>query len=137
MIIEEIIKFSITGGLGTVTNLLIFFVFADILKYPPIPVSIGCFLVSVTQNYFINHIWTFKKTMDSKTSLSTRKWLEFLSGSLLGLLLNITVMNFIISYYALPFKFIAQGCGIAAGMVLNFTASKLFVFRKQKQETNN
>jgi putative flippase GtrA len=33
--------------------------------------------------------------------------------------------------WALSYKFIAQGCGIAAGMTVNFTVSKFVVFRKK------
>jgi dolichol-phosphate mannosyltransferase len=57
----QFIKFAITGGLGAVTNLLIFFTLADKFNLPEIPVSIGCFLIAATQNYVINHKWSFKK----------------------------------------------------------------------------
>jgi putative flippase GtrA len=128
--IKEIIKFGITGGLGTITNLLIFFVFVDLLKLPATPVSIFCFFISATQNYFINHLWTFKK-ITGQTSVSLRKWLTFISGALFGLAINLAVMNIIIKNYTLPYKFIAQGFGILAGMIVNFIISKFIVFRRK------
>jgi dolichol-phosphate mannosyltransferase len=129
--IDQFIKFFITGGLGTITNLLLFFLCADIANLPVIPVSIGCFLAAGTQNYFLNHLWSFKKEMaDIKPSF--KKWLLYFSASLLGLVINIVVMRSILAFFVLPFKFIAQACGIAAGMCLNFVLSKALVFRKKK-----
>jgi putative flippase GtrA len=53
-----------------------------------------------------------------------------MSGALLGLLVNISVMRFMLWQFELPWKTIAQAFGIAAGMVINFAVSKLFVFKK-------
>jgi|TergutMp193P3_1026864.scaffolds.fasta_scaffold00323_6 dolichol-phosphate mannosyltransferase len=128
--LDQFIKFAITGGLGTVTNLAIFFLFADILNLPEIPVSVGCFLIAVTQNYIINHLWSFKKHT-SGNKLSLKRWGMFTASSLLGLAVNIAVMQLILLRWTLPYKFIAQAFGIAAGMVINFIFSKYAVFRKK------
>jgi putative flippase GtrA len=129
----EFVKFGLTGMFGTVTNLFIFFLGADLLKFHEIPVSIFCFLVSGTQNYFINHIWSFKEYTGGE-KIRFCKWLQFLSGSLAGLLLNILVMQLVLHLFNPPYKFIAQAMGIAAGMIINFTISKFFVFRKKTGE---
>ncbi|MDR0464069.1 MAG: glycosyltransferase family 2 protein [Treponema sp.] len=128
----EFFKFAVTGGLGTVTNLIIFFLCADLLGLNEIPVSIGCFLIAATQNYFINHFWSFKKTTASILP-SFKKWALFICASLGGLLVNITVMKLMIIYLNLPYKFIAQACGILAGMMINFFISKYVVFKKKGQ----
>jgi putative flippase GtrA len=128
---KEFIKFGITGGLGTVTNLLIFFFCADIFNLPPVPVSVGCFIVSGSQNYLINHRWSFAKTM-SGTKPSVRRWVSFLCVSLAGLAVNIAVMTAVLKYINPPYKFAAQACGIGAGMIINFMFSKFVVFRRQK-----
>ncbi|MDR2607495.1 MAG: GtrA family protein [Treponema sp.] len=132
-LLGEFIKFGLTGVLGTVTNLAIFFLGADLLKFHEIPVGIFCFIIAGTQNYFINHIWSFKEYTGGET-IRFRKWLQFLSGSLAGLLLNILVMKLVLYLFTPPYKFMAQAVGIAAGMVLNFTISKFFVFRKKPEE---
>jgi putative flippase GtrA len=129
---DELIKFSVTGILGTMTNLLVFFICVDVFKFLPTPVSTACFCVSVTQNYIINHRWSFKKKTN-KIPLSIKMWLQFTLGSLLGLAVNILVMNVILARFTLPYKFIAQGCGIASGMIVNFIVSKSIVFRKREK----
>ena len=129
-LITEFFKFGVTGGLGTITNLLIFFLFVDKAGFPEIPVSIVCFIIAGTQNYFLNHLWSFREyTGERRVSLF--RWFMFLSGSLLGLGINIGVMYSIVTNIVLPFKFIAQACGIAAGMIINFIISKMFIFRKK------
>jgi putative flippase GtrA len=131
-LITELIKFGITGGLGTITNLLIFFLLVDLAKFPEIPVSIACFVVAGTQNYFLNHLWSFKE-YTGNTRVSVNRWAFFLLGSLAGLGVNILVMKLILINFILPWKFIAQACGIAAGMIINFLVSKFFIFKR----TNN
>jgi putative flippase GtrA len=127
--LDEFIKFAVTGGLGTVTNLALFFLFADLLNVAEIPVSIGCFLVAATQNYFINHRWSFRFSTAS-VKPSFKKWCQFIGASLIGLLVNIAVMQVVLLNFELPYKFIAQACGIAVAMVVNFFASKFIVFGK-------
>ncbi|MCL2558485.1 MAG: glycosyltransferase family 2 protein [Treponema sp.] len=124
----EFLKFAIVGALGAATNLLLFFALVDLLGLAAIPVSVGCFWVAGTQNYALNGKWTFA---GASAKLSVKKWLAFLAASLVGLGANLAVMQAMISLLNLPFKFIAQACGIVAGMALNFVFSKFLVFRKK------
>jgi dolichol-phosphate mannosyltransferase len=127
-LIKQMIKFAVTGGLGAITNLLLFFLFADIAKLSAVPVSVFCFLISGTQNYYLHHKWSFARNTCG-TALSIRKWLLFLCSALLGLSVNIAVMSIMLQTIILPYKVIAQACGILAGMVINFIAAKFVVFR--------
>jgi putative flippase GtrA len=131
--IDQFIKFAITGGLGTITNLLLFFFCADMYNLSEIPVSIGCFLIAGTQNYIINHKWSFRRNV-TQDPLSVAKWIQFIGVSVLGLIVNIVVMKLIIARFELPYKFIAQAFGIAFGMVINFTLSKFWIFRRFRGE---
>jgi len=128
---SQFFKFCVTGGLGTLTNLLIFFILADKIYLPEIPVSVVCFLVAGTQNYIINQKWSFSGNIHG-APLSIKKWLAFLCASLLGLAVNIAAMAAILSYFILPYKFIAQAAGIVGRMLINFIVSKHFVFRRIK-----
>jgi putative flippase GtrA len=84
----------------------------------------------VTQNYIINHRWSFRQNTVHE-ALSFQRWLKFTGASLLGFLVSLLVMKTIILTFAPAFKVIAQACGILSGMVINFILSKLFVFRKK------
>ena len=130
--LTKLFKFAVTGGLGTVTNLLLFFIFADKVGLNPTAVSIGCFLIAGTQNYIINHIWTFKAE-NSDRPLSIQLWAKFLAASLLGLAINILVLNILLKVYEWTLKVIPQGAGILAGMGCNFLCSSKFVFKRQSK----
>jgi len=129
--LAEFLKFAVTGGLGTITNLVIFFLCADLFGLHEIPVSIGCFLIAATQNYFINHFWSFKKATAS-TAPSLKRWAFFICASLAGLTFNLLVMKAVLIYWNPPYKVIAQGAGIAAGMFINFGISKYIVFKNRR-----
>ncbi len=126
----KIIKFGMTGGLGTVTNLILFFIFADTLKVPDIPVTAGCFLIAATQNFLINSLWTFKKQCPDKISI--KRWAAFVSSSLAGYAVNLSVYLLLSRLITWPYKVIPQAIGILAGMVLNFLFSNYFVFKKKE-----
>ena len=131
--LKEFFKFAITGGLGTATNLFIFFFCADIFDLPPVPVSAACFVIAGTQNYLINHQWSFSGTTRG-TKPSIGRWLSFLCASLAGLGVNIGVMTAVLGCCNPPYKFIAQAFGIASGMAINFVFSKFLVFRRKNDE---
>ncbi len=126
--LKKLIKFAVTGGLGTITNLLLFFIFADKIGINPTVVSVCCFLIAGTQNYIINHLWTFKIENENRP-LSVKLWAKFLCASLFGLAINLAVLNFLLRIFDWPLKVIPQGIGILIAMFFNFAASLLIVFK--------
>jgi dolichol-phosphate mannosyltransferase len=121
-------KFALTGGLGTITNLAVFFVLADLNRMPAAIASSVCYVIAATQNYLINHVWSFKKrTKNIKPSLL--KWAQFLLVSLVGLSANLTVLTIILHFFELHYKFVAQGIGIFFGMIVNYIFTKMVVFK--------
>lgn len=143
--LKKIIKFAVTGGLGTVTNLILFTLLADFLKIEAHAVSVFCFIISCTQNYIINHIWTFK-VENKGEGLSVKLWGKFLAVSMVGFLVNFLVFsillhtsdwNFVIFEKNLSLKVIPQGIGILVGMVFNFVFSNFIVFKRKPEEKND
>lgn len=132
-IIKKLFKFGITGGLGTVTNLVIFFLLADLLKLPPLPVNIFCFFICSIQNYVINHIWTFK-IENNGAPLSLKLWFKFFCGSLVGFAINFSVLTLLIHNFQWPLYVIPQAIGILCGMIFNFIFSNFVVFKKKAKD---
>ena len=126
---RKVLKFGCTGGLGTVTNLLLFFIFADTLQFPDIPVNVGCFLIAGTQNYIINHLWTFRTQCTEKASF--KQWAAFMLSSVAGYCMNLGVYLLLTRMLDWQYKVIPQAIGILAGMVMNFLFSNYLVFRKK------
>lgn len=140
--LKKILRFAITGGLGTVTNLILFMVFADFLHFQPHAVNAACFLISCTQNYCINHLWTFKVENNGE-KLSVRLWAKFLAGSLFGYAVNFCIFSLLLHYFdwnlaisdkVYSIQVVPQGIGILCGMVINFIFSNFFVFKSKKED---
>ena len=127
---KKIFKFAVVGALGTITNLAIFFLLVDILKFRPNVINIIVFFIAGTQNYILNHAWTFSQ-QTAGNKISFIGWIKFTATSAAGFAVNLIVLNLVLIFFNPPLKVIAQGIGILCGMILNFFGSKHFVFRKK------
>jgi len=124
-------KFAIVGFLGMISNLAIFFISVDILNLWANVMAVAAFLLAGTQNYILHHTWTFRKITYGK-KMSFYNWIKFNLTTLIGLGTNLIILNLILFFYEVPYKTIAQGCGVAAGTVFNYLGSKYFVFNENK-----
>lgn len=121
-------RFALVGGLGTGTNLALFFVLVDLGGMGPLVGAVVCFAVAVSQNYVLNELWTF--TTRGEGALSWRRYAKFVGASGLGLAVNAAVLAALIAAFAFPLLVIPQAAGIATGMAVNFLASRHLVFRR-------
>ncbi len=124
----QMLRFSITGGLGTVTNLILFYFLVDVGSTAPLLGAVMCFAVAVTQNYVLNELWTFATRFDATLSLD--RYLKFVAASLLGLAISTSVLVGLLWLHPFPLAVIPQAIGIAAGLAFNFVASRQMVFRR-------
>jgi putative flippase GtrA len=61
-----------------------------------------------------------------------KEFAAFVGTNLLGAMANYAVYAGLLRYAGPPFddKYVAQACGVLAGLVFNYTLSRLLVFRK-------
>lgn len=123
---RKFFAFAVIGGLGTVTNLVLFALLVDFLHGPAVPAAILCYLIAATQNYFLNHFWTFRDASSGRTSRLLHGWGKFVVGSLVGLAINLLVLKVFLGFF--PFATVAQFLGIVAALGVNFYIAKRFVF---------
>lgn len=124
----QLIRFGIVGGLGSVTNLALFFVLVDRGGMAALLGAFVCFAVAVSQNYVLNEWWTFATRGDGR--LAWLRYWKFILASLVGLAVNAAVLSALIVAYTFPLLVIPQAVGISAGMAINFVASRSLVFRR-------
>ena len=132
---RQFVKFALVGGLGTVTNLALFFVLVDATgQAAPLAGSAICFAVAVSQNYVFNEVWTFRvdaaQPVPLAQALSASRYAKFVAASLVGFAINAGVLVALLATFTFPLAIIPQAAGIAAGMAFNFVASKRAVFRR-------
>ena len=133
LIQPHFLRFLIVGGLGTITNLVLFFLLVDILQFRPIPITVSTFIIAALQNYLLNHYWTFSDITKKKPA-NINGLIKFLFLAFIGLTINIIVLTIIISVFNPQFKVIAQALGIAGGTIFNFIGSKYWIFYERNKK---
>jgi len=132
--LSTFIKFCIVGGLGTITNLVIFYFLADLLNLQALVASTICFLVAASQNYFLNGIFSFKEKF---SGYSFKQYFKFILVSLLGLVINLLTLSLLLKFYNFKYKIFPQAIGILFGTIINFIGSKIFVFIKKELKSED
>lgn len=137
----EFVKFCITGGLGLFTDAAVFHIMkrllhADESRFLLFIIPVFGYTAAVTQNYIVNHLWTFKVETAAK-KVSTELFFKFFLVSLFALAPRYLVYKEVLDYFGSSewlYPDIANLCGIIAGTVVNFFGSKFLVFRFGKDE---
>ncbi len=125
----KLLEFALVGGSGTVLNLGLFYLLVDRGRANPSAAAVLCFLVAVTSNYLLNHIWTFRAQIGAE-KLSVRRYLRFAAVSVVGLGVNVGVLNLALALFHPTWKVLGQAAGVACGALTNYLGSNLYAFRK-------
>lgn len=121
---NQIIKFSIVGGLAFIIDYGILFLLSDVFNINYLISSIISFSVSVIFNYILSTQWIFLSSKNA--SKKTFEFFIFITLSIVGLLVNSFIMWFfveIINIHYLITKVIAT----LIVMIYNFISRKIFL----------
>ena len=125
---KKLIKFSIIGASGALINLLIFYIFAIIFNYGHNISAILAFSCAVSSNFLLNSIWTFARySKDKRPEL--KKYIKYFLGNIVGLGINLTALNALISNYSSVSILAAQIFGIICAMFFNFIFANYLIFK--------
>ncbi len=127
----DLLKFLAVGSLGTITNLIFFFFFVDIMEGDINTGAAGAFISAAGQNYLLNHWWTFTNQM-SDSPISLQGYIRFMFIALGGFGINLIILWLVILFFNPQWKVIAQALGILGGTVFNYLGSKYWVFISRK-----
>ncbi len=123
-VIWTFIKFCFVGGSGVFVDFGITYIGKEIFKLNKyVANSIG-FIVAATTNYILNRIWTFQS--DDPQFLA--EYAKFIGFSLIGLLINNTVIYLLHSKLKWNFYF-SKLFAIGVVTLWNFTMNYFFNFK--------
>ena len=125
---NSLLRFLFVGALGTIVNIIIFYIFADYLNFNASISSIIAFLVAVTHNYLLNHLWSFKKYVNFR--VNRKSYIKYVCVNIFGLIVNLIVLNLILMQFNPATKATAQLFGVLAGTFFNFILSRFYVFNE-------
>lgn len=124
---DQLLRFCLVGLGGTLVNLLVFTLSMRLGTGPNVAAALA-FSVAVTQNFALNRIWTFRRAAFGPTG-DSNAWAKYVVVNLLGLGINLAVLNGTLLLGGPGRSTLGQALGILAGMASNFAMARHFVFR--------
>lgn len=130
---QQFVKFGLVGFLGFLVDASVFWFASHWLPYPSARAL--SFWAAVTSNWWFNRIFTFKEA--DHYGKKHQQWGKFFLASVIGFIPNWGIFVWLIwmvePYATLAnnsfFPYVAMVPGILAGMLINFSLSKWWVFK--------
>jgi putative flippase GtrA len=128
---SRFLRFALVGGAGFLVNSATLYAVIYLVHVDKYGGWFPAFLVAVTFTWWGNRTLTFRDVASSKGLF--REWAIFLVANSFGALANFAAYSALVKFapHPLSYPLAANGVGTLVGMVLNFVASKHFVFRDQ------
>ena len=124
----EFLRYCVVGTGGALMNLGVFTLATRWLDMGINQAAVLAFTVAVTQNFALNRLWTFGRSLTAHTH-SALAWSKYVAVNLLGLGINLVILNTTLNSWGDDYATASQAIGVIAGMASNFLLSRYFVFR--------
>lgn len=131
---NNFLRFALVGFLGMITNLIVFYIFTHLLFLNINLAAIFSFLAAVSQNFCLNHFWSFKNYATGRPGIG--QYSKYILINIFGLGANLFVLNIVINNFPKTEIIIAQFLGIVAGLFFNYSGSYFLVFAKNSNFSN-
>lgn len=119
----QIFKFGIVGGISTVLDFVLIYIFKEFLHIPVIISNTLSFCIATIYNYIASVKWVFDVNKDKDKK---KTFITFVIFSVIGLLLNDLIMWFTIELFNI-YYILAKVIATLFVMIFNFVTRKLFL----------
>jgi len=129
--IRPLIKYSIVGCSGVVINTVTYFYLVNKFLFSYNKAAVIAFLIALISNYNLNSYFTFLFKFSNLTNYFVL-FFKYFIANILGLLINLSVLNLFIHIYSVEYNFYGQLIGIACAMSVSFLISlkKIFIYEQ-------
>ena len=124
---REIIDYIIFGGLTTLVNIVVFYIFDTLLGWPYLIANAVAIVLSILFAYITNKRFVFK-TNDMTAKENIMEFLKFIGFRLVSGLADMATMWLLVDLISLDTN-IAKLLTQFIVVVLNYVFSKLFIFK--------
>jgi putative flippase GtrA len=125
-VIIQFFKFAVVGGINTLINMGVLFIFTEYFKIYYLISAIFAFMVAVTNSFILNKIWTFKEDIKERVA---KKYSKFFIISIIALLVNLFFLFLLTDVFKL-YYLISQIIAICLSLWINFFGNKLWTFKR-------
>lgn len=127
------IRFGMVGGAGYLVDLAVLAFATEQLGFDAFRGRVISIAVAMTATWLGNRYFTFaERRARGSLSAIAQEGLKFAGANLIGACVSYGVYAVLVAYAAPPFgnQYLAQIFGVLAGLVFNFTLSRVLVFVK-------
>lgn len=125
-------KFAAVGLIGSIINIIILYILTDFLNIYYIVSAVCAFVISMTHNFILNKIWTFKEKfghIGKNTKKTIKQYGKYFVASISVLCVNLIFLYIFVEYIGLHYL-LAQIIAIILVAILNFAINRKFTFGK-------
>ena len=126
---KQFVYFSIVGSFGFLVDTTVLYLIIYGFEGGLYTARVFSYLFAATSTWWLNRIYTFNSLV--KVNYFTQ-WLKFIWLNTFGGMINYVIYGLTIAYWPTAFNYpvIAVAFGSIAGLMVNFSLSKQFVFKK-------
>ena len=125
--IKQGIKFAIVGGIGTLVNLSILYIFTEIVGLLYLISAVISFITALVNNYILNKIWTFQEDVKEKIIGKSIRYAIICS---IALFANLLVLFVLVEFFYI-YYLIAEIGAIVFVFGINFIGNRFWTFRNK------
>jgi putative flippase GtrA len=124
-------RFGTVGVVGFTVDTAVLAFNTDVMGFHFLLARAISILVAMCFTYIGNRYLTFAARRAHGAAGIAREWAKFVGANSVGAIVNYGVSALVVFAAPAPFnnKYVGQVCGVAVGMVFNFTLSARLVFR--------
>ena len=112
----QFVRFALVGGSGIAVNMLTLWLLHDELGFPLSRSSVVAISLAILNNFLWNNFWTF-----GATGIQARRLAQFIGVSLVGMAINLVILNI---FFALGVHYaLGNLAGIGIATAWNFFAN--------------
>jgi len=128
---QPFVRFALVGAGGYVVDTAVLALDTSYLGLDFAAGRAFSIFVAMCCTWLGNRYLTFPERRAHGLSGAAQEWLKFVGANLIGAVVNYAVSLLLVHYAPSPFgnKYVAQACGVLAGLVFNFTLSRMMVFK--------
>ena len=122
-LLATLMRFAVSGGLATVTHVVVFVVLVEWLGLRPVLAATPAFVLALLVSYGANYHWTFAANGPHRLMLP-----RFVAVALIGLALNLLITYSVVDLAGYWYGY-ALLLVVLIVPLLTFTLSRVWVFR--------
>lgn len=120
----QMLRYAVVGGTGAIIDFGLLYILKEYFGWHYLVSATLAFIFSALFNFYLNRVWTFKSSGNSRKQL-----LIFSFVSVSGLCLNNSILYIVVKWLGIYYVYYAKVLAVGLVTIWNFIWNKYFTFR--------